>query len=122
MPLYQEAQIVVYIDPSLTPVLPSGVSILYRVDTSKGDFLLILPAGIPVQQVVTVQNFPAGGPQVGGTVVGGNVTVQTTSPETFDDGSTSQVLGPPVSPITAATRTYMPTGTGSQAGYNGWMH
>ena len=55
-------------------------------------------------------------------MVGNNLTIATTSPEVFDDGSTSQGLGPPSSEITAAARTYFPTGTDSQAGFNGWCH
>lgn len=122
MPVYQEAQSFTYIDSAVTTDFTAAPSTYYVVDTKVAAVTCHLPAAVPVGKVITVQNAPAGGAQVGGTNAGNNLTITTTSPEVFDDGSTSQGLGPPSSPITAAARIYYPTGTGSQAGFNGWIH
>jgi hypothetical protein len=122
MPLYQKAQAIVTINSATTTMVTATPDTFYLIDTATAAVTVTLPASVEPGSVVSVQNFPAGGFQVGGTVVGNNLTIQTTSPETFDDGGTSQGLGPPSSEITAAARTYFPTGTDSQAGYNGWVH
>jgi hypothetical protein len=122
MPLYQNAQEIIEVDSSVTTLLDAQPGCFYIIDTSAAAVTVVLPAGIAIGDVITVQNFPAGGFQVGGTVAGNNLVIDTTSPELFDDGSSSQTLGPPTSAITAAARTYYPTGPGSQAGFNGWVH
>jgi hypothetical protein len=122
MPIYQEPQLMAYIDSAITSVVTAVTDTYYVVDTAMTAVSVTLPPGIPVGQVITIQNAPNNGPQMGGTVPGGNVTILTTSPEVFDDGTTSQVLGPPTSMITAACRTYYPTGGVAQAGFAGWAH
>lgn len=122
MPIYQEPQSFIYIDSAATTSFTAQPSRYYVVDTAHAAVTCTLPPNIPVGQVVTVQNAPANGAQMGGPVNGNNLTIQTTSPEVFDDGGTSQGLGPPSSLITAAARTYNPTGGIAQAGYDGWAH
>lgn len=122
MPIYQQAQAFAYIDSAVTTSFTASPSTYYVVDTAAAPVTCTLPPGIAIGQVVTVQNAPASGFQQGGTVPGNNLVINTTSPEVFDDGTASQALGPPTSMITAAARTYYPTGPSAQAGFNGWIH
>jgi len=122
MPIYQDPQLMVYINSAVTSVLTASPDTYYVVDTAMTAVTITLPPGIPAGQVITIQNAPNNGPQLGGTVPGSNVNIRTTSPEVFDDGTTSQALGPPATMITAAARTYYPTGGIAQAGFSGWAH
>jgi len=122
MPICQAPQLMVYIDSAVTSVLLASPDTYYVVDTVMTAVTITLPPMLPVGQVITIQNAPNNGLQMGGTAPGNNVNILTTYPETFDDGTASQALGPPTSTITAAARTYYPTGGVAQAGFAGWAH
>jgi hypothetical protein len=122
MPIYEQAQAQAYIDSSVTTSFTASPGTDYTIDTATAAVTATLPAAGTIGQVITLRNAPANGPQMGGTVTGNTLTILTTSPETFDDGTSSDTLGPPTSMITAACRTYYPTGPGTQAGFNGWVH
>lgn len=122
MAISQAAQAMVYVDSSLNTVVEAVAGTYYVVDTAFAAVVIQLPPGAALGEVITVKNAPNNGAQMGGSVPGNNLTITTTSPEVFDDGSTSQGLGPPATLITAAARTYYPTGPGAQAGFNGWVH
>jgi hypothetical protein len=122
MPNYQGSIEMVYIDSASETLVDAQEGFAYVIDTAVHAVTIVLPSGIEPGEVVTIWNAPAGGLQLGGTNPGHNVTVQTMSPEEFDDGTFSQVLSAPTSMITAAARTYFPTGSDSQAGFNGWCH
>jgi len=124
---YLPATPTVNIDSGSETSFTASLDTYYIIDTASAAVTVTLPVGADSDgHWVIIQNSPAGGYQVGGTVAGNSITIQSQSSEDITTtGTTSESLGPPTSTVTAACRRYFPTGansgTGSgQAGITGW--
>jgi hypothetical protein len=127
MTSYLPATTVVDVDSADTTSLDAELDTYYIIDTATAGVTITLPDGASSDgHWVIIQNAPAGGFQVGGSVAGNNVTIETSgSDDLVIAGSSSESLGPPTSTVTAACKRFFPTGNNSgtgagEAGITGW--
>lgn len=108
-----------YVNSASTTAFTAVNSTGYVVDTAAAAVTVTLPTGIAAGGFVVIKNWPAGGPQFGGSG-GHNITIQAGAGEAIDQGTVT--LNPPTSPATAATSKMVPTGAaGGGFGSPGWV-
>lgn len=109
----------VYINSASTTAFTAANLTAYVVDTAAAPVTVTLPTGVAAGGFIVIKNWPAGGPQFGGSG-GSNVTIQAGAGEAIDQGSVT--LNPPTSAATAATSKMVPTGpAGGGFGSPGWV-
>ena len=115
------------VDSGSVTSFTASLDTYYVIDTATAAVTVTLPVGASSDgHWLIIQNAPADGYQVGGTVAGHDITIQTQASEDLViTGQTSQTLSAPTSTVTAACKRYFPTGANSgtgagQAGITGW--
>ena len=109
----------VYINSASTTAFTAANLTADVVDTAAAAVTVTLPTGVAAGGFVVVKNWPAGGPQFGGSG-GSNVTIQAGAGDAMDQGTVP--LNPPTSAATAATSTMVPPGAaGGGFGSPGWV-